>query len=400
MGKAEPMANQTYKRKIGNCLHFPLCGGCNHLDLPYDKQLSLKRQRLIDLFEPINISIPPVIKSPEPYYYRHKVQLPFGVTGKGRIKQPVLGCYEANSHRVVDQHMCLIQDQDCTTIVKTVRKWAADTGLTIYNEKRGAGFLRHLLIRRGNGTGEIIIGFITSGEQPKGSRNISKMLLERIEKAALHRSTVVGIVQNINNRFTNVVLGNDEVIWWGRPYIKEKMGEWHYRIGLSTFFQVNPFQTPQLYNEALNHVPEGSRVLDCYCGAGSIALWVSKKAGYVMGIDENPSSIKDARAAASYNRAKNAAFKQGDVEKELITISRNDYNCVIFDPPRAGLTERLINSLNGSSVKRIIYVSCNPVTLKRDIILLKQRFKPVSIRAIDMFPHTEHIECVTLLEAQ
>lgn len=399
MVKPEPMANQTDKEKIENCLHFPLCGGCNHLDLPYDKQLSLKRQLLIDLFEPINIPIPPVIKSPEPYYYRHKVQLPFCVTGKGRIKQPVLGCYEAKSHRVVDQHMCLIQDQDCTTIVKTVRKWVADTGLTIYNEKRGAGFLRHLLIRRGNGTGEIIIGFITSGERPKGSRNISKMLLERIEKAGLHRSTVVGIVQNINNRFTNVVLGNDEVIWWGRPYIKEKMGEWHYRIGLSTFFQVNPFQTPQLYNEVLNHVPEGSRVLDCYCGAGSIALWVSKKAGYVMGIDENPSSIRDARAAASYNRAKNVAFKQGDVEKELITLSRNDYNCVIFDPPRAGLTERLINSLNGSSVKRIIYVSCNPVTLKRDIILLKQRFKPVSIQAIDMFPHTEHIECVTLLES-
>ncbi len=399
MVKPETISNKRIKGKIDTCQHFPLCGGCTHLDLPYEEQLSLKREALTDLFEPINISIPPVIKSPEAYYYRHKVQLPFGVTGKGRIKQPLLGCYEANSHRVVDQHMCLIQDQECTAIVKTVRKWAADTGLTIYNEKSGTGFLRYLLLRRGNGTGEILIGFITNGERPKGSRGLSKMLLERVDKAGIKKSTVVGIVQNINSRFTNVVLGNDEVIWWGRPYIKEKMGEWHYRIGLSTFFQVNPFQTPQLYNEVLNHVPEGAPVLDCYCGAGSIALWVSKKAGYVMGIDENPSSIRDARAAASYNRAKNCAFKQGDVEKELITLSRHDYNCVIFDPPRAGLTERLIESLNGSPVKRIIYVSCNPVTLKRDILLLKKRFSPVSIRAIDMFPHTEHIECVALLEA-
>lgn len=398
MDNREPMVLNV-KKKTDNCLHFPLCGGCNHLDMPYEEQLSLKRQALTDLFEPVNISIPPVIKSPEAWYYRHKVQLPFGATGKGRIKQPVLGCYEKSSHRVVDQHMCLIQDQDCTSIVNSVRKWVMDTGLTIYNEKSGTGFLRHLLLRRGNGTGEIIIGFITNDDRLKGTRNISRMLLERIEKAGLKGSKVVGIIQNINSRFTNVVLGNDELLWWGRPYIKEKMGDWHYRIGLSTFFQVNPFQTPQLYNEVLNHVPEGARVLDCYCGAGSIALWVSKKAGYVLGIDENLSSIKDARAAASYNGAKNCTFKQGDVEKELITPSSHDCNCVIFDPPRAGLTERLINSLNGSSVKRIIYVSCNPVTLKRDILLLKKRFSPVSIQAIDMFPHTEHIECVALLEA-
>lgn len=387
------------KAKTEGCVHFPLCGGCNHLDIPYKEQLVFKKEKVAHLFEPLNISIPPVIASPESYYYRHKVQLPFGVTGKGRIKQPVLGCYEANSHRVVDQHMCLIQDQDCTLIVKAIKKWVIDTGLTIYNEKSGTGFLRHLLLRRGNGTGEIIIGFITNGERPKGSRNLSKMLLERLDKAGLHSSTVVGIVQNINIRSTNVVLGNDEVIWWGRPYIKEKMGEWHYRIGLSTFFQVNPFQTPQLYNEVLNNIPQGSRVLDCYCGAGSIALWVSKKAGHVSGIDENPSSIKDARAAASYNRANNCLFKVGDAEKELISLSRQDFTCAIFDPPRSGLTERLIKTLNASAIERIIYVSCNPITLKRDIMLLKQRFRPVSIRAVDMFPHTDHIECVALLES-
>jgi 23S rRNA (uracil1939-C5)-methyltransferase len=131
----------------------------------------------------------------------------------------------------------------------------------------------------------------------------------------------------------------------------------------------------------------------------SIALWVSKRAGHVLGIDENPSSIKDARAAASYNRVKNCTFKQEDVEKELMTFSHQDYTCAILDPPRAGLTERLIKSLNSSGLERVIYVSCNPVTLKRDIMLLKQRFRPVSIRAVDMFPHTEHIECVALLES-
>jgi 23S rRNA (uracil1939-C5)-methyltransferase len=398
MSKPEPLATKTVKEKIENCIHFPVCGGCNNLDVPYDKQLFLKRQAIITLFKPLNINIPPVITSPTSYYYRHKVQLPFGVSGKGRIKQPVIGCYEANSHRVVDQHMCLIQDRDCTVIVQTIRKWVVDTGLTIYNEKTGAGFLRYLLLRRGNGTGEIIIGFITNGGRPKGSRSISKMLLERIDKAGLHESTVVGIVQNINSRFTNVVLGNEELVWWGRPYIKERMGEWHYRIGLSSFFQVNPFQTPQLYNEVLTHVPQGASVLDCYCGAGSIAIWVSKKAERVLGIDENPSSIRDARAVASYNRVKNCVFRQGDVEQELMTMSRQDNDCAILDPPRAGLTERLIKTLNSSALNRIIYVSCNPVTLKRDIMLLT-RFRLASLRAIDMFPNTEHIECVALLES-
>jgi 23S rRNA (uracil1939-C5)-methyltransferase len=397
MDNREPMALNV-KKKTDNCLHFPLCGGCNHLDIPYNEQLATKRQMLIDLFKPTGIAIPPVIPSPENYYYRHKVQLPFGISGKGKIKQPAIGCYEANSHRVVDQHMCLIQDRDCTLIVQTIRKWVADTGLTVYNRHTGTGFLRYLLLRRGNGTGETLIGFITSSGRPKGSRNLSQILLERLDKAGLEGSNIVGIVQNINNRFTNVVLGNEELVWWGRPYIKERMGEWHYRIGLSTFFQVNPFQTPQLYNEVLNHVPQGARVLDCYCGAGSIALWISKKAGGVLGIDENLSSIRDARAAASYNRAQNTAFKQGDVEQALMTMSRQDYTCAVLDPPREGLTERLIKTLNASAIERIIYVSCNPLTLKRDIMLLK-RFLPASFRAIDMFPHTDHIECVALLES-
>lgn len=390
--------DDTIPDDIKKCIHFPICGGCNYLNIPYNEQLSAKRQTLTELFKPFNISIPNVIPSPECYYYRHKVQLPFGVTGRGKGVKIILGCNEANSHRVVDQNMCLIQDCDCTTVVKTIRTWAKDAGLTVYNRHTGTGFLRYMLLRRAHGTGEILIGLVTNGGRPKGSRHLSKMLLERLAKVNLSKSAIVGIVQNINTRITNVVLGNEDLVWWGRPYIKEQMGEWRYKIGLSTFFQVNPYQTPQLYNEVLSHIPEGTNVLDCYCGVGSIALWISKKAGSVLGIDENRFSIQDGRTAARINKADNVAFKHGDVEREIINLSQHDFQCAVLDPPREGLTECLIKTLNASAMERIIYVSCNAQTLKRDILHLQRRFRLVSLQPVDMFPHTEHIECVAVLE--
>jgi len=378
------------------CPHFPACGGCTALNLPYSEQLGIKRRTLVDLFGGLTDSIPPLVATPQPYYYRHKVQLPFGYEGKkGGL---TLGCYALDSHKVVNQKTCLIQDRDCSTVAWSVRKWAKQTGMTVYNDRTAKGFLRHVLLRKAAATGEILVGLVTNGARIEGSRQLARLLLSTIEEESLSSGRVVGIVQNVNTRDTNVVLGNEEHIWWGRPFIKEKLGEWSFRIGLSTFFQINPFQTPALYNEVLRHIPSRARVLDCYCGVGSISLWISRAAESVAGIEENHSSVQAARVSASINKVKNVSFHVGDVSAELPRLSRQGYTCAVFDPPRKGLAPELPSIIASSSIERIIYVSCNPHTLRRDTELLAPSFRLVSIQGVDMFAHTDHIECVALFD--
>lgn len=378
------------------CAHFPTCGGCTALNLPYREQLRIKHRKLVDLFGNVTDSISPFAANPQPYYYRHKVQLPFGY--EGRSGGLTLGCYAVDSHKVVNQLTCLIQDRDCSTVAWTVRKWARRTGMTVFNERSAKGFLRHVLLRKAAATGEILVGLVTNGARIEGSRQLARLLLSMIEEESLSCGRVVGIVQNVNTRDTNVVLGNEEYVWWGRPFVKERLGEWNFKVGLSTFFQINPFQTPILYNEVLRHIPARARVLDCYCGVGSISLWISRMAELVTGIEENHSSVRAARAAASINKVNNVSFYVGDVSAELPRLSRQGYTCAVFDPPRKGLSPELPSIIASSSLERIVYVSCNPQTLRRDTELLAPSFRLVSIQGVDMFAHTDHIECVALFD--
>ncbi|MCX7727168.1 MAG: hypothetical protein N2053_10020, partial [Chitinispirillaceae bacterium] len=236
------------------CIHFDVCGGCSSINNEYKVQIEAKQKRLYELFSEIIKEPPQFIQSPVPYYYRHKIQLPFGRKGRNIL----IGCYAKDSHKIIDQKMCLLQERDCSKIIKVVREWVEKSGFSIYDENKHIGFLRHLLIRRAYGTGEILVGFVTNGEKCKSTKKLSEMLLNLIEKENLDNSRVVGIVQNVNTRRTNVVLGEKEYIWWGRPYVKELLGKWKFRIGMQTFFQVNPFQTPNLYNEVLRNIPEGA----------------------------------------------------------------------------------------------------------------------------------------------
>ena len=382
-----------------NCPHFlPRCGGCSTLTTPYNEQLAAKHALLQELFLPLDATVPPVLKSPQTEYYRHKVQLPFGTSGKGAVLRPTIGCYAVDSHKVIDQHTCRIQERDLSTIAWTLREWAVRTGLPVYSERTGNGFLRHVVLRKAAGTGEVLIGLVTNGGRIEGSRHLSRMLLSMLEKKSLSGSVVTGVVQSINTRLTNVVLGSEEQVWWGRPYIKEVLGEWRYKIGLSTFFQVNPFQTANLYNEVLRHIVPGSRVLDCYCGVGSIALWISRKAALVQGVEENPVSVQAARTAARLNDATNVRFVAGDAETELHRSVREGFSCVVVDPPRKGLTESSIETIKNSGIGRVVYVSCNPQTLLRDVRLLQSEFRLLSVQGVDMFPHTGHVEAVALLD--
>ncbi len=382
-----------------SCEHFPLCGGCTSLDFSYEKQLAGKHAQLLELFSDTEVQIPTVIPSPQPFYYRHKVQLPFGFSAKHSGKGLTLGCYAADSHRVIDQKQCLIQDPDLTAVVHAVRFWAGKTGLGVYEEKRNSGFFRHVLLRRGLQTGEILVGLVTNGPRPVSSRNLARSLIMSIEKQIdTERSRVVGVVQSVNTRSTNVVIGSREEVWWGRPFLKEKLGPYMFKVGISTFFQVNPYQTPQLYNEVLKWVPQGASVLDVYCGVGTISLWLSQKASQVIGIEENEQSIREARESARNNGVKNVSFRSGDASV-LLPQYADSFDVVVVDPPRRGLEGGAMSALKTGRLKRrIIYVSCNPQTLHRDIKMLGDKYRVVSLVGVDMFPQTGHVECVGVLE--
>jgi 23S rRNA (uracil1939-C5)-methyltransferase len=364
----------------------------------YEEQLREKKRTLQGFFEPFDITaMPDLIPSPMVYHYRHKVQLPFGIRKMGRQKLVVVGCYSRDSHSIVDQHRCSLQDNDLTAIVNAGRDWANEQGLSAYSEAKHVGFLRHILLRKGAGTDEILIGIVTNGQRPIGSRRLASTLLEAVHRTA-SGAKIVGIVQNVNMRHTNVVLDDKERTWWGRPFLLEKLGSYTFKVGVSTFFQVNPFQTPSLYNEALRWIEKGSAVLDCYCGVGSISLWVSGKSRYVAGIEENAASIAAAKGAALANGVRNVRFFCEAVETALPEVHESEFDTVIFDPPRKGLTGPVLDALLHTSLKRIIYVSCNPESLGRNIRTLQPMWRLISLQGIDMFPHTEHIEAVAVLD--
>ncbi len=379
------------------CKHFPKCGGCGTLDIPYVQQCEKKNSFIASVFSPLKIETAPIIQSIPDLFYRHKVQLPFGTMGKGKNKRNVLGCYARDSHDVIDQHECKIQDRDCSTVAWCVRDWAVKYRVSVYDETSGYRLLRHVVIRKGASSGEILLGLVTNGDRIEGSRNIAGALVDAIQKKLPSTARVVGIIQNVNTRATNVVLGNKEIVLWGRPYLKEKLGDLKFKVELSTFFQVNPFQTPNLYNEVLNRVDSDSTVLDLYCGIGSITQWVASKVKRIDGVEENGKSVEAAKVSIGLNKLENVKVFRDDAAQIHRRLTGKEYDTVIIDPPRKGIGRQLCEELINSSVRKIIYVSCNPSTLAEDLKVLSTRFKLSIVQPVDMFPHTEHIECVTEL---
>lgn len=377
------------------CRHFPHCGGCQTLDQPYAEQVSRKQRFVEDTFGDVRgITIPPLIESPRVTGYRHKVQLPFGTIRDGRSLRPVVGCYAEGTHEVVDQLECQVQDPALSKVAWAVRAWVARERVPVYDERTGQGFLRHVLLRKGLATGEILVGLIANGPRPPYYRTLLKTLLPTLSRALEgQEGRVVGIVQDVNTRSTNVVLGGVEEPWWGRSFLKERIGAHSFHVELSTFIQVNPYQTPRLYEEAARHVPDGGRVLDAYCGMGTISLWLAGKAKEVVGVEENARSIEAAKSAARSNRVWNARFVRGDAAVELPRLAGNGWDAVVVDPPRAGLSAESLEALRSGSAARLVYVSCNPNTLRRDAGLL-QGWRLTEVRGVDMFPHTAHVECV------
>lgn len=415
---------------LSSCRHFPDCGGCQILDLEYSEQLLAKEEELRRHFTDWpGLAIEPVLPSPRIYGYRHKVQLPFGLEGRGLEWKDMkrrgmganapavlatVGCYAAGSHVVVDQEECLVQDAGLSQAAWAVRNWANSHGVPVYREDSGEGWLRHLLLRKGATTGEILLGLVTNGPGT-GPQSLIQDLVQRIQAALAStegdiRNELVGIVQSLNSERNNVVLGGEERLLWGRPQLKEILGPFTFPVGMSTFFQVNPFQTPRLYDLAVAAIPPGADALDLYSGLGSIALWASRRAGFVLGIEENPAAVESARLAARENGVTNVEFLEADVARALTEgapgsgakgeggLGGRRFDVAIVDPPRKGLEASVRDSLCKLGLSRIVYVSCFPPTLARDAKAMAGSFRLVSLVPVDMFPHTRHVECVAVFD--
>lgn len=390
------------------CRHFPACGGCQTLDRDYAAQLADKHADLTRIFEAWpQLPIHPVLPSPRTEGYRHKVQLPFGFA-PGAPGRPLVGCYAAGSHAVIDQSECLVQEPSLSRAAWAVRGWAAAHRLPIYRETTGTGWLRHLLLRRGAGSGEILLGLVTNGEAIKSfdPRALLPDLLERVRAAIAdgpEAGELVGVAQCVNAGRTNVVLGEEEIPWWGRAELREELDPFVFRAGLSSFLQVNPYQAPRLYDLAVAAIPAGSRVLDLYCGVGTLSLWAARKAASVIGVEENPAAVAAARRAAAENGIGNARFLASDageamrasgdgVDSQQIAAAE----VIVADPPRKGLEENAREALLRSGASRLIYVSCHPASLARDARALAGAWRLKALTPVDLFPHTRHVECVAV----
>ena len=367
------------------------CGGCQLMNLTYEEQLKFKQAKVSKLLRTFG-KVLPIIGMDNPFHYRNKVQAAFGRTRGGEI---ISGVYQSSTHNIVKTDSCLIEDETADEIILTVRKLLKSFKLTVYDEKNSKGFLRHVLVKRGFTTGEIMVVLVTGTNVfPSKNAFIDALLKEH--------SNITTIVQNINNKFTSMVLGDREIVLYGKGYIEDVLCGHTFRISPSSFYQINPVQTEILYGKAVEYaaLTGKERVIDAYCGIGTIGIIAADKAGEVIGCELNPDAVKDAIVNAKLNNTKNIRFICKDAGEFMLSMKEQGEKCdVLFmDPPRAGSDRKFLSSAVTLSPEKIVYISCNPETQQRDLFyLIKNGYKVKKIQPVDMFPFTAHVETVVLL---
>lgn len=387
------MSNSKEHIKNGSCPVYKKCGGCQLQNLSYSEQLSFKQNKVEKLLKKF-CKVEPIIGMDNPYHYRNKVQAAFYTDRRGKI---ISGVYQSGTHHVVGIDSCQTEDVFADKIIVAVRKLLPSFRMTTYNEDTGKGFLRHILVKRGFATNQIMLVLVTGTPVFPSKNNFIKAILKQFPE-------ITTIVQNINNYNTNLVLGDNQKILYGKGYIEDILCGCRFRISPKSFYQINPVQTEVLYNTAMDYAElKGDEiVLDTYCGIGTIGIVAAKRgAGRVIGVELNPDAVRDAIVNAKANNLKNIRFYRGDAGEFMYEASTEDEkpDVVFMDPPRAGSDEKFLNSLINMSPERVVYVSCNPETLARDLDYLRKNsdYKVTKIQPVDMFPHTAHVECVVLM---
>lgn len=384
------------RRVAPACPVYEACGGCQLQHLSYEGQLAAKYRAVADAMARIgklgNVEIKPVLGMRQPWRYRNKAQFPVGRQGKDIIT----GCFASGTHRIVPVQQCLIQHELNDRLFLEIRRIAQIVGVEPYNESTGRGDLRHIMGRVGIATGEAMAVLVTARKDFPGKAALVEQL-----KAAIPE--LISIQQNINPARTNVILGRETHVLMGEPVIHDRIGRFSFQISAQSFFQVNALQTEVLYAEAVAAAGLTGRetVFDLYSGTGTISLFLADKARMVYGVEVCEPAVADAERNAEANGISNVRFVAGDVAEQILHLKRNGMqpDVIVLDPPRAGCEERVLRTAAELGPERMVYVSCNPATLARDLGILQELgYLATKIQPVDMFPHTYHVECVVLIE--
>ena len=398
-GKLLEVIEPSLERCEAKCSIHKRCGGCKLQYSTYKEQLNFKFERVKDCITKIGKLDESIVQFPlgmdEPWRYRNKVQLPIGMVN-GELK---IGFFAPRSHEIIDMETCLIQDEIADKVVGITRTWIKKNNIKPYNidgKYDETGILRHIMIRRGFTTNEVMVVLVTNGSKLPNKDEFISLITENIPG-------IKSIVQNINSKPTNVILGQECITLWGESTISDYIGEFKFNISPLSFFQVNPVQTEVLYNKALEYagLTGDETVFDAYCGTGTITLFLSQKAKKVYGVEIIPQAIENANINAKENNVNNVEFFVGESEVVIPDLINKGIKAdvVVVDPPRKGCDVKLLNAITNIDAKKIVYVSCDPSTLARDLAILEGNgYKTVRVQPVDMFPHTAHIETCVLLQ--
>ena len=393
-GKVYRLITKSKDRIQPRCGVCTACGGCQLQQLSYPAQLEYKKHKVEDALRRHNlenIKVLPVIGMDNPYEYRNKIQVPIGRDSHGHI---VSGFYRQGTHKIIPIEKCEIEDPRATKVISVIKQLMKEFKYAPYDEDQQTGLIRHVLIRTSYHYDEMMVTLVTRLDEFKGKNNFVKELIKRCP--------ITTVIQNINSRDTNVILGEKERVLYGPGHIKDSILGVDFLISSKSFFQVNPVQVEKLYQNALNlsKITSKSKVFDAYCGIGTISLIAAKHAKNVVGVEIVKEAIIDAKKNAKINQITNTEFFVGDAG-EIYSKLRHEghhFDCVFVDPPRKGLTEEFIQSLLEEEPPTICYISCDPETFCRDLKLLSPKYNISNIQPVDMFPMTFHVETVARLQ--
>ena len=418
--KKKNAAAKNNQTSTSLCSVSKQCGACQYIDVPYKKQLQTKQRIIEDLFSDIADEATvfnSILGMDEPFYYRNKVVSPYApdkkIKGQKQTRNRhvsldrdiLCGMYAQGSHRIIENQSCLLENKQAKQIILAIKKLMMKYGIEPYREDTGTGFMRHAIVRVGHSSGEILVTLVTNSRQFPGAKHFVRDLVKQCP-------SITSVVQNINKRQTNVILGEREQRLYGPGFILDTLCGLSFRISSHSFYQVNSTQTELLYKRAIEmaELTGSETILDAYCGTGTIGLVAAKgieganHASRVIGVDNVASAITDAKNNAKHNGIENADFICDDAGSYLLELAQdlnseeNALDVLLMDPPRAGASESFLRATCALSPRRIVYISCNPKTQQRDtFFLVKHGYRIKSIQPVDMFPHTSHIETVAVL---
>ena len=395
-GKIVELLKDSKSRIAIDCETYKRCGGCNLRHVKYQDTLKMKQNAVQSLANKTlknKINVKETIGMENPYHYRNKAQFPVGLD---KNSKPVIGVFANRSHEIIPIKQCLIQNEEAEKIAKYIFDFIVKNEISVYNEKTRTGLFRHIVIKVGIKTNEVMCILVINGKDFKQENNLVTELINKFPN-------IKTIVKNINMKDTNVILGTENINLYGNGYIYDILGDFKFKISSLSFYQVNPVQAERLYNIGVEkaQISKNDIVFDLYCGIGTISLFMAKYAKMVYGVEIVKQAIDDAKENAKINNVKNVEFIAGDTEiilDDLINNKKIIPDVVMIDPPRKGLDNASINNILKIKPKRIVYISCNPATLIRDLAKFEDNYNVYDIQPVDMFPYTSHVECVTVLQ--